>query len=67
MDLLHNHDGHLPQREIVAYTGWAKSTVSEVLQRLEQEEVLTRIPLGREKLVCLPNHIPEAAHSPHHH
>lgn len=67
VDLLQNHDGQLPQQEVVSHTGWAKSTVSEKLHQLEQEDVITRITLGREKLVCLPDYVPEAAEPPRPH
>ncbi|MGM0604795.1 MAG: DUF7343 domain-containing protein [Halobacteriota archaeon] len=57
--ILESAGGRQRQSAIVTETGWSKSKVSRVLSSMEDDEEITRIRLGREKLVCLAGHEPE--------
>jgi len=56
--VLEENDGRLKQQAFTDYTDWSSSTVSRELQRLEEEEVVVRIQVGREKTVFLPERAP---------
>lgn len=57
--LLRDHEGCLKQSEFVAATGWSKSTVSRRLCSLEEEGVVSRVQVGQEKHVFLPETAPD--------
>lgn len=48
---IESHDGRVQQAELVDLTGWSKSSVSRYLCELESDGVVTRIQLGRSKVV----------------
>lgn len=52
-DMISSHGGKLKQKQIVDEAGWSKATVSHLLREMEDEGIITRISLGREKLVIL--------------
>jgi len=56
--LLEEAGGKKRQSELVVDTNWSKSKVSRVLSSMEEDDKITRIRLGREKLVCLRGHEP---------
>lgn len=58
--LLRSRGGRLKQQQIVAETGWSESCVSRVLSEMEDDGRVGRVPLGREKVVCVPSTMPEA-------
>ncbi|QSG09557.1 helix-turn-helix transcriptional regulator [Halapricum desulfuricans] len=62
--LLEDHGGRMRQSEIVEATGWSKSKVSMLLSDMEDEDEITKIRVGRENIVSLPGHEPDAAGSP---
>jgi len=62
--LLEEHDGQMRQSAIVEETGWSKSKVSMILSEMTDDEMITKLQLGRENLISLPGHEPEAARSP---
>ncbi|QSG05912.1 helix-turn-helix transcriptional regulator [Halapricum desulfuricans] len=62
--LLEEHGGRMRQSEIVEATGWSKSKVSMLLSDMEDEDEITKIRVGRENIVSLPGHEPDAAGSP---
>lgn len=62
--LLDQHDGRLPQSEIVDRTDWSKSKVSRVLSAMAEEDQVRKIRLGRENLVARPGDEPESAQGP---
>lgn len=64
VSLLRANGGRLMQNQFVDATGWAKSTVSRLLTELERQGTVTRVRVGREKIVCLPGAEPEAAQRP---
>ena len=63
--LLDDHGGQLPQRTIVAETGWSKSTVSRTLSRMEERGQVTKIDVGRGNLITRPGSEPEHSNAPH--
>jgi hypothetical protein len=62
--LLREHDGRMRQKEIVGHVDWSKAKVSRVLSRLEEDDAIVKLRLGRENLVCLPGREPVAFQSP---
>jgi uncharacterized membrane protein len=59
LELLEEQDDRLRQQRVVELTGWSEATTSRVLMQLEEEGTLTRIKVGREKVVCLSGQAPE--------
>ncbi|RZH67267.1 helix-turn-helix transcriptional regulator [Natrinema altunense] len=59
--VLIEHGGRIKQRRFAERYGWAHATLSRLLSELEERNVIDRYRLGREKVVCLPDAIPEAA------
>lgn len=51
--LLEERDGRMKQAEIVESTGWSKSKVSMVLSDMEDEDVISKLRLGRENVIDL--------------
>lgn len=60
---LRSRGGRMKQSALVECTGWSKSKVSRLLSQMEADGRVERIPIGREKFVSLPGHMPEAAKS----
>jgi uncharacterized membrane protein len=63
-NLLESNGGRMRQSEIVEETDWSKSKVSMLLSDMEDEDEITKLRVGRENLISLPGHEPEAAGSP---
>ncbi len=61
--LLQEHGGRMRQSAIVEETGWSKSKVSMVLSEMEEADKLRKLRVGRENIVSLPGHEPDAAGS----
>ncbi len=61
--LLEEHGGRMRQSAIVEATGWSKSKVSMVLSEMEEADRVRKLRVGRENLVSLPGHEPDAAGS----
>lgn len=61
--LLDQNGGRLPQSEIVTETGWSKSKVSRLLTRMEDDDQITKINIGRENLITRSGDEPEHAGS----
>ncbi|WP_226480024.1 helix-turn-helix transcriptional regulator [Natrinema amylolyticum] len=59
--VLVEHGGRIKQRRFADRYGWAHATLSRLLSDLEERDVIDRYRLGREKVVCLPDAIPESA------
>lgn len=55
VELVEANGGRVKQSELVELTGWSKATVSRYLSGLEDEGTLDRVPLGRQKVVLLPD------------
>jgi len=63
--LLREHGGRMRQSALVDATGWSKSKVSMVLSEMAEADRIRKLQVGRENIVSLPGHEPEAAGSPH--
>lgn len=63
--LLDEHDGRIEQAEVVSGLDLSPATVSRKLSALESEGRVVRYRVGRGKVVCRPDRVPEAARSPH--
>jgi len=62
--LLEENGGRMKQTDIVEETGWSKSKVSMLLSDMEEEEGISKLRVGRENIVSLSGHEPDAAGSP---
>ena len=62
--LLEDGGGRLKQTAIVEETDWSKSKVSMLLSEMEEEGRIKKIQVGRENIIALAGHEPEAASSP---
>jgi hypothetical protein len=62
--MLEERGGRMKQVNIVEETGWSKSKVSMLLSDMEDEGKLSKLRVGRENIVSLSGHEPEAAGSP---
>ncbi|GGL56226.1 helix-turn-helix transcriptional regulator [Halocalculus aciditolerans] len=61
INLLEDHGGRMRQASIVDETDWSKSKVSMLLSDMEDDDRITRLRIGRENVVSLPGHEPDAA------
>lgn len=62
--LLQENGGRAYQGTVCEETGLSKSATSRLLTQMEEGGQVTRLSIGREKVVCLPEHEPEIAESP---
>lgn len=62
--LLSEHGGRMRQSAIVEATGWSKSKVSMVLSEMAEADDVRKLRMGRENIISLPGHEPDAARSP---
>lgn len=62
--LLEANGGRMRQGAIVEETGWSKSKVSMVLSEMAEEQRVSKLRVGRENIVSLAGHEPEATKSP---
>ena len=59
VELVCRSGGRMWQADIVATTGWSKSTVSRHLGDLESRDAVARVQIGRRKLVGVPGEMPD--------
>ena len=64
IDLLEDNGGRMKQVDIVEATDWSKSKVSMLLSDMEVEDRISKLRVGRENIVSLTGHEPDAAGSP---
>ena len=64
VSLLEDNGGRMKQVNIVEETGWSKSKVSMLLSDMEDEGTISKLRVGRENIVSLAGHEPDAAGSP---
>lgn len=64
LQLLEANGGRMRQSEIVSSVQWSSSTVSRELIELESSEAVHRYQVGREKVVFLPESMPDSVRSP---
>jgi uncharacterized membrane protein len=62
--LLDENGGRMKQVNIVDETGWSKSKVSMLLSEMEDEGEISKLRVGRENIISLEGHEPDAAGSP---
>ena len=62
--LVRASDGRIEQGDVVEALSWSPATVSRRLGQLEAEGEVVRFPVGRRKVVCLPDCTPAAVRSP---
>jgi hypothetical protein len=62
--LLESHGGRMKQVEIVGNMEWSKSKVSMLLSEMEEDGVISKLRVGRENIVSLAGHEPDAVGSP---
>ncbi|WP_458206456.1 DUF7343 domain-containing protein [Haladaptatus sp. NG-SE-30] len=62
--LLRENGGRMKQVNIVEATGWSKSKVSMLLSEMEDEGDISKLRVGRENIISLDGHEPDAAGSP---
>lgn len=55
VELVEVNGGRVKQSELVELTGWSKATVSRHLSGLEADGAIDRVPVGRQKVVLLPD------------
>lgn len=64
LHLLEDNGGRMKQVNIVEETGWSKSKVSMLLSDMEEEDKISKLRVGRENVISLKGHEPDAARSP---
>ncbi|WP_129116553.1 helix-turn-helix transcriptional regulator [Halegenticoccus tardaugens] len=64
ISMLRERGGRMKQVKIVEETGWSKSKVSMLLSDMEEEGLISKLRVGRENVISLRGHEPEAAGSP---
>ncbi|MFC6798291.1 MULTISPECIES: helix-turn-helix domain-containing protein [unclassified Haladaptatus] len=64
IELLGEYDGRMRQQQIVDATGWSEASVSRLLTKMEDQSNINRIQVGNEKVVFLPEYVPDAAKHP---
>jgi len=62
--LLEENGGRMKQVRIVDETEWSKSKVSMLLSEMEEDGELSKLRVGRENIISLSGHEPDAAGSP---
>lgn len=61
LQILERNGGRVYQTDVVDATDWSKSKVSRVLGEMEGTGEVARFRLGRQKVVCYPQDLPERA------
>jgi|AntDeeMetagen681_2_1112603.scaffolds.fasta_scaffold07995_1 uncharacterized membrane protein len=64
LKLLEDSGGRMKQVNIVEETEWSKSKVSMLLSEMEDDGDISKLRVGRENIISLSGHEPEAAGSP---
>lgn len=64
LGMLEASGGRMKQVNIVEETGWSKSKVSMLLSEMEEEGHISKLRVGRENVISLKGHEPDAARSP---
>jgi hypothetical protein len=62
--LLEDNGGRMKQVDIVDTTDWSKSKVSMLLSDMEDEGDISKLRVGRENIISLSGHEPDATKSP---
>lgn len=62
--VLDQNGGQIRQSELVEETGWSKAKVSRVLSKMEADEKIVKVSVGRGNLITTPNDVPTGVRSP---
>ncbi|MFP4633343.1 MAG: helix-turn-helix transcriptional regulator [Halobacteriales archaeon] len=54
LDLVESAGGQMKQKKVVEETGWSEAKVSQVTSRLEEDGRMTKLRMGRENVLRLP-------------
>ncbi len=63
LTVLEANGGQMRQSALVEETGWSKAKVSRVLSRMEDEDQIVKVSVGRGNLVTTPNDVPSGVRS----
>lgn len=55
LQLLEDNDGRMPQTDIVEETQWSAAKVSQLLTKMDDNDDLVKIRLGRANIIVLPD------------
>ncbi|GAB3683774.1 hypothetical protein GCM10028857_11880 [Salinarchaeum chitinilyticum] len=55
LQLLDENGGRMKQANIVTETGWSNAKVSQLLSRMDEDEQIDKLRIGRENLITLPD------------
>jgi uncharacterized membrane protein len=64
IQLLRDNDGWMYQSEIVEERDWSKSKVSRLLSKMEEEDRIRKITVGRQNVIAEHGSVPEGLGSP---
>ncbi|SDM35327.1 hypothetical protein SAMN04487949_1380 [Halogranum gelatinilyticum] len=64
VSMLEDNGGRMKQVNIVDETGWSKSKVSMLLSEMEEAGTISKLRVGRENVISLAGHEPDATRSP---
>jgi hypothetical protein len=59
LELVGERGGTTPQKDLVAAIAYSEASVSRRLQMMERTGLVVRLTRGREKIVCLPDMVPD--------
>ncbi len=62
--LLKENGGRMKQVQIVEATNWSKSKVSMVLSDMDEDDIISKLRVGRENIISLAGNEPDAVRSP---
>ncbi len=65
LQILEENGGRVGQSTFTQETDWSKSKVSRLLSKMEDNDQVCKINVGRENIITLPGHEPESSKSPH--
>ncbi|MHB9286844.1 IclR-like transcriptional regulator [Halobacteriales archaeon Cl-PHB] len=63
--ILQENGGRVGQSTFTEETDWSKSKVSRLLSKMEDDDQVCKINVGRENIITLPGEEPESSKSPH--
>lgn len=62
--VLDENGGQIRQSKLVEETGWSKAKVSRVLSKMEADDEIVKVSVGRGNLITTPNDVPSGVRSP---
>lgn len=64
IELCRSRGGRIKQQTVIEETGWSEPKVSRLLSEMEDAGRITRVPVGREKVVAVPGTLPDSSSEP---